>query len=205
MQHRYLTVLLAAAAMVWSVAIQADTALKYPPAPRGSTIDDYHGIKVADPYRGLENLDAPDTRLSYVPDGEGATSSAVGALARGTSAGLARFRLRHVERRLRDLLTRVDGEMRCHARMIPSHSNNANLTTAAPVEIKMAISRMDDTMPSNLLSSGSFSGESRQGPALLMSGSFIVSRRSLASSSSSGVISCNSKRRWTARRGSRRR
>jgi hypothetical protein len=51
MQHRHLTVLLAAAAMAWSVAIQADTdsAVKYPPASRVSTIDDYHGIKVADP------------------------------------------------------------------------------------------------------------------------------------------------------------
>jgi prolyl oligopeptidase len=62
MQHRHLAVLIAAAAMAWSIAIQADTALKYPAAPRVSTIDDYHGIKVADPYRGLENLDAPDTR-----------------------------------------------------------------------------------------------------------------------------------------------
>jgi prolyl oligopeptidase len=36
--------------------------LQYPSAPRGATIDDYHGIKVADPYRGFEDLDSPATR-----------------------------------------------------------------------------------------------------------------------------------------------
>jgi prolyl oligopeptidase len=30
------------------------TKLVYPQAPKGDTIDDYHGTKVADPYRGLE-------------------------------------------------------------------------------------------------------------------------------------------------------
>lgn len=39
------------------------TGLKYPPAPRGMTVDDYHGTKVADPYRGLEELDSPATRI----------------------------------------------------------------------------------------------------------------------------------------------
>src|SRR5277367_6310234 len=34
----------------------------YPPAQRGDVVDDYHGVKVADPYRWLEQLDAPDTR-----------------------------------------------------------------------------------------------------------------------------------------------
>ena len=34
----------------------------YPVAPRGATVDDYHGVKVADPYRALEDLDAPATR-----------------------------------------------------------------------------------------------------------------------------------------------
>src|ERR1700729_3766293 len=36
--------------------------LAYPVAPRGATVDDYHGVQVADPYRGFEDLDAPDTR-----------------------------------------------------------------------------------------------------------------------------------------------
>ena len=36
--------------------------LTYPPAPRAEVIEDYHGTRVADPYRGLEDLDAPATR-----------------------------------------------------------------------------------------------------------------------------------------------
>jgi prolyl oligopeptidase len=61
MQHRQLAALLAVSFLSWSAISLADTAMKYPPAPRGSTVDDYHGTKVPDPYRSLENLDAPDT------------------------------------------------------------------------------------------------------------------------------------------------
>ncbi len=35
--------------------------LNYPVAPKGDQVDDYHGAKIADPYRGLENADAAST------------------------------------------------------------------------------------------------------------------------------------------------
>ena len=45
--------------LAWSDA--AAEKLAYPPAPRDSVVDDYHGTPVADPYRWLEDLDSPRT------------------------------------------------------------------------------------------------------------------------------------------------
>jgi prolyl oligopeptidase len=36
--------------------------LRYPDTPRGPQVDDYHGTRVPDPYRWLEDVDAPETR-----------------------------------------------------------------------------------------------------------------------------------------------
>ena len=41
---------------------EAPGKITYPAAHKGSQVDDYHGTKVADPYRWLENPDAPESR-----------------------------------------------------------------------------------------------------------------------------------------------
>jgi prolyl oligopeptidase len=43
------------------VAADKPARLNYPVAPRSNQVDDYHGVKIADPYRSLENADAPST------------------------------------------------------------------------------------------------------------------------------------------------
>ena len=44
------------------VLAKEPSAFKYPEAPKSEQVDDYHGTKVPDPYRPLENADLPESR-----------------------------------------------------------------------------------------------------------------------------------------------
>jgi prolyl oligopeptidase len=58
---RVKTFLLLLASVALFIGADSPTKLNYPVAPQGNQVDDYHGVKIADPYRGLENADAPAT------------------------------------------------------------------------------------------------------------------------------------------------
>ena len=56
--------LAAALLLLWgpTPVVSASQRLIYPRAPRDGVVDEYHGTRVADPYRWLEDLDSPATR-----------------------------------------------------------------------------------------------------------------------------------------------
>ncbi|MGE5144192.1 MAG: prolyl oligopeptidase family serine peptidase, partial [Acidobacteriota bacterium] len=47
---------------ILQVSAAAAQRLRYPETKQGTQVDDYHGTSVADPYRWLEDVDAPDTK-----------------------------------------------------------------------------------------------------------------------------------------------
>ena len=62
--HRYTfrTSLLLLAIVAASMGAQTQSPPTYPSATRGNQVDVYHGVSIADPYRWLENTDAPETK-----------------------------------------------------------------------------------------------------------------------------------------------
>ena len=56
---KHLALLLAGAVLL---SAQTISKLSYPPAPKIDQVDDYHGTKIVDPYRTLENADSPATQ-----------------------------------------------------------------------------------------------------------------------------------------------
>jgi prolyl oligopeptidase len=55
------TILLLLASVAPFLGADNATKLNYPAPPKTDQVDDYHGAKIADPYRGLENADAAST------------------------------------------------------------------------------------------------------------------------------------------------
>src|ERR1700719_1415497 len=59
---RRLLALFLFAPLAFAFAADSQTQFNYPGAPTSNQVEDYSGVKVADPYRPLENPDSPESR-----------------------------------------------------------------------------------------------------------------------------------------------
>jgi prolyl oligopeptidase len=83
MRIRSRSLVLATLVLVPAAAVRAQQP-NYPPAPRSEQVDTYFGRRVADPYRPLEDLDAPATK-AWVEAENAVTFAYLGGLARRDS------------------------------------------------------------------------------------------------------------------------
>src|SRR5213593_3970445 len=60
MFKKYLSLLVVCAFL--AAAVPAQIRFDYPKPKRGDQVDDFHGVKVADPYRWMEETDSPDVK-----------------------------------------------------------------------------------------------------------------------------------------------
>src|SRR5947209_864899 len=67
---RRLSFSLAALLLAASPLLAAAAQLAYPPAPRGTVTDTFFGTPVADPYRWMEDVDAPQTTAWVKAEGD---------------------------------------------------------------------------------------------------------------------------------------
>src|SRR3954466_11808798 len=64
-----------------ATAVAQGAAPSYPPTMRGPQVDDFNGVRVADPYRWLENISSPEVH-AWVVAQHAVTESYLGRIAR---------------------------------------------------------------------------------------------------------------------------
>jgi prolyl oligopeptidase len=128
---------------------------RYPKVERGAVVDDYHGTRVADPYRWLEQLDSPATaqfiaaqnalsrpRLDALP-GYAALRERLGALYRYERIGMP------VHAAGRYFFLRIDGQKDQAALQVSDSPTETGRTLIDPLQLRSdGTVAIDDFVPS---------------------------------------------------------